>query len=188
MSHIQQTIRVPVYEEGYDESGGVSNDLNAVAITVGVTGTQRGMTKDQAHQLRNVLTKIYRLYSPYGSVWLAHGDCIGVDSEAHEIAKELGYKIRVHPPSNVKKRAYVTDYDVMERPQIYSIRNHDIVRSCDYLIVVPYQDRELVRSGTWATCRYARQRDTPHTIIFTNGKLEGHKWQKILQPRELGKL
>jgi hypothetical protein len=183
MSNIQQAIRVPVYEEGYDESRSVSNDINATELTVGVTGTQRGMTKDQAHQLRKILTKVYDLYSPYGSVWLAHGDCIGVDAEAHMIAKSIGYKVRVHPPSNVKKRAYVTDADYMERPQIYSIRNHDIVRTCDYLIVVPYQDRELVRSGTWATCRYARQRGKPHTIIFTNGKLDGKEWQKILQPR-----
>lgn len=181
MSEIQQTLRVSVHEEAHDESRSVSNNLNAVAITIGITGTQRGMSKNQAHQLTMLLDKLYKLYSPHGEVWLAHGDCLGVDCEAHYIAKDIGYHIRVHPPSNIKKRANCQGADSMMPPQIYSIRNHDIVRTCDYLIVVPYQQIEIVRSGTWATLRYARQRDKPHTIINPNGKLDGNKWQMILR-------
>ena len=183
MSDIQQALRLPLHEEAHDEGRSVSNDTNAVAITVGVTGTQSGCSVNQFNRLEQLLYKIYVLYSPYGSVWLSHGDCVGVDEETHYLAKPIGYKIRVHPPSNIKKRANCTGYDVMEMPQIYSIRNHDIVRVSDYMLVVPNQEIELVRSGTWATCRYARQRDKPHTIILPNGSLDGKNWQKIFKRR-----
>lgn len=182
MQKIQQEVRIPVQQERYDEIGSVSHGFKpTVAIAVGITGTQRGLSMAQKSQLYRLLRSVYDKYSPNGEVWLHHGDCVGVDAEAHEIASKIGYRICLHPPSNIKKRACVKGADRVERPQIYSIRNHDIVRESDYLIGVPYNDYEIVRSGTWATIRYARQRRVPYTVIYPNGRMDGMEWQKVLK-------
>ena len=39
----------------------------------------------------------------------------------------------------------------------YIERNHDVVDTCDLLIAMPNTELEVVRSGTWATIRYARK-------------------------------
>ena len=36
-------------------------------------------------------------------------------------------------------------------------RNKDIVNSCDILIACPENDKEVIRSGTWSTIRYAKK-------------------------------
>jgi hypothetical protein len=187
MSEIQQTVRLPIYQERYDEIRSVSNHNGstklAPAIVVGITGTRKGLSPDQERQLRRLLKKIYDLYSSDGEVWLAHGDCIGVDSQAHKIAKELGYKIRRFPPSNSSQRGFCDDADITEKPEIFSIRNHNIVRACDYLIALPRGDNEMMRgSGTWSTMRYARNvARKPYTIIYPNGRMDGKEWQRIFR-------
>ena len=54
---------------------------------VGFTGTRQGMTDDQKCALRKLLSEIAR----NGSFPLLfhHGDCVGSDEEAHEIAVGL---------------------------------------------------------------------------------------------------
>ena len=50
-------------------------------------------------------------------------------------------------------------------------RNHDIVERCDLLIATPHTVEEQLRSGTWATIRYARKVHRPHYIIRPCGQL-----------------
>jgi hypothetical protein len=89
------------------------------------------------------------------------------------IAKRLGYKIQVHPPINDKARAFVQDADITLPEQLYSVRNHDIVRASDILIAVPATDGERQRgSGTWATLRYAQKLKKPHIVIFLDGRIK----------------
>lgn len=180
MSEIQSQIHIPVSEERSLEIRSIGD---SVAITVGVTGTRytEKITPGQARRLGVLLRKVYDLYYLDGEVWLAHGDCKGWDELCHNVAKEIGYKIRIHPPSNDKHRAYCIG-DFCERPQLYSIRNHDIVRVSDYMIGGPKSNAEQIRSGTWATIRYTRKQKVPYTVIYPNGKLEGERWKAILQP------
>lgn len=46
-----------------------------------------------------------------------------------------------------------------------------IVEAAHWLIAVPAQDTEELRSGTWATVRYARKLDFPVYIIRADGKI-----------------
>jgi hypothetical protein len=181
MQKIESQVRVPIHQERYDKITGVSRSDER--FIVGVTGTQKGMTYEQELQLEVLLTKVHSLYSDR-ELWLAHGDCVGVDVEAHELAKQIGYRVCLHPPTNDKLRAYarVEPGDVVCRPQLYSICNHDIVRSCDYLIGVPRTNNEVVRSGTWATVRFARKLKKPYTIIHPNGRMDGERWKEVLIP------
>jgi hypothetical protein len=88
---------------------------------------------------------------------LHHGDCIGADAEADAIARKLGLAIVVHPPTDPKKRAFCSQPgDRTHAPLPYLVRNHAIVEACNLLIAAPHTDREVLRSGTWATIRYAR--------------------------------
>lgn len=86
-----------------------------------------------------------------------HGDCIGSDAQAHEIAQAFGCKIVIHPPINPSKRAFCKGEITILEPRQYLDRNHDIVDACETLIATPKTSEEELRSGTWATIRYARK-------------------------------
>lgn len=116
-------------------------------MKVGFTGTQIGMSERQKVALRAELAKATEFH---------HGDCVGADAEADQIARELGTKIHIHPPINPSKRAFCYRLgDVIWPEDEYLARNHDIVNATRELIAAPKSDREELRSGTWATIRYA---------------------------------
>jgi hypothetical protein len=104
--------------------------------------------------------------------WFHHGDCRGADAEAHEIAKSLGYKIALHPPTTavISTRAFCkgVDYFFVEAP--YLDRNRGIVNESALLLAAPRTMQEVLRSGTWATVRYARKCDRPITILAREEK------------------
>lgn len=133
-------------------------------IRVGFTGTQEGMT--MAQQL--TLTKLLRGRKG----WFHHGVCIGSDEEAHDIAKSLGYLVAGHPPINPIKRAPCHGFDHLYPEKDYIPRNHDIVDATEELIAAPAQDQEQLRSGTWATVRYAKKQHRMVTIIYRDGSME----------------
>lgn len=137
-------------------------------MKVGFTGTQRGLTDPQYDALWNIL---------YEEDWweppceFHHGDCIGADDVAHSHADVIGaYNLIVHPPSNSSKRAFCRGNET-RKPKPYPQRNHDIVDETQVLVACPGEDHEVVRSGTWATIRYARKRGREIHIIFPDGSV-----------------
>lgn len=116
-------------------------------MKVGFTGTRRGMTDLQTEEVNDWLRR-------YAGA-LHHGDCVGADEQAHALG--LGWLwIVVHPPLNEKYRAFVKGGDEYRDPAPYLIRNHAIVDETEVLIATPKEPTEVLRSGTWATIRYAR--------------------------------
>jgi predicted Rossmann fold nucleotide-binding protein DprA/Smf involved in DNA uptake len=73
-------------------------------------------------------------------------------------------KIIIHPPTDNKLRAYCKS-DNYTQPKSYLERNKDIVNSCEQLIACPLTQEEELRSGTWATIRYARKTNK-HILLF----------------------
>ncbi len=53
----------------------------------------------------------------------------------------------------------------------YLARNRDIVNAADVLIAGPGGMEEIMRSGTWATVRYARKKQKPVIIVYPNGEV-----------------
>lgn len=135
-------------------------------MKTGFTGTQRGMTQEQKETLRGILAGRDGEFH--------HGDCIGADAEAHDIAVEVGLQPIIHPPDNPTKRAFK-----QARPRItfvrqakpYLERNHDIVDETIELIATPGEGTPQLRSGTWATIRYARKLKRMVTIIYPDGSV-----------------
>ena len=96
---------------------------------------------------------------------LHHGDCVGADEQAHDMAVALGLDIIIHPPADEKFRAFCVERVVEIRPPLpYMTRNRNMVSIVGMLIAAPAQQREIVRSGTWATIRYADKRHIPIVI------------------------
>jgi len=133
-------------------------------MKIGFTGTQEGMSEKQMATVWWLLGR--------GPGEIHHGDCIGADAQIHEMAKGLGLKIIVHPPSDPKKRAFCQGYDEIREEKGYLDRNHDIVNETELLLAVPRTPYEITRSGTWATIRYGRDKPKMDVaIVLPDGSI-----------------
>lgn len=130
-------------------------------MNVGFTGTQRGMTREQKETLDTFLSEECGEFH--------HGDCIGADAEAHEIALRLGYSVVIHPPINSSKRAFCAYAAQTRIAAQYLDRNKDIVIASQVLIATPGEKEEQLRSGTWSTVRYAKALRKNVVLIFPDG-------------------
>ena len=136
---------------------------------VGFTGTQRGVTPAQFRRLCEALGAW-----PRGE--FHHGDCVGADASAHDIACALGYRVVIHPPTNDSKRAYCAGAAVVLPPRGYLLRNGDIVDASEVMVATPGELSEQLRSGTWATIRRARRAERPMIIIYPDGTTMRERW------------
>lgn len=130
---------------------------------IGFTGTRKGMTTQQAWVLSRMLTDCADRES-----WFHHGDCLGADAQAHDIAMYLGFKTALHPPISRNMRAFCKA-DVIEAPKRYLERDRVIAERSDRMVATPSGFNEDLRSGTWYTIRYARKLGRPLTIIYPDG-------------------
>lgn len=131
---------------------------------IGFTGTQQGMTEKQKAKVRLILSNNF-----WPEQEFHHGDCLGADAEAVNIASEIGYMIACHPPLFEGKRAF-TRFDTIYDAKSYLERNHDIVDAVGLMIATPKETTEVLRSGTWATIRYAQKIGRNIGIIFPDGE------------------
>jgi len=119
-------------------------------MKLGFTGTRSGMTDRQKVNLSRVL-------NTHTIDEFHHGDCVGADAEAHDIAESMDLYIVVHPPIDPKLRAWKAGNEMRdEKP--YIERNHNIVDETINLFAAPSTNHEVTRSGTWATVRYMRSK------------------------------
>ena len=128
----------------------------------GFTGTRKGMTDIQKELVTGLLT----------SVDIAlHGGCVGADIGFDDICYRYKPRsiITVVRPSNIKRtqgRWHYTPCVKPEKPPL--VRDKDIVDFSDFLIACP-DGKEKLRSGTWATVRYARKQGKKIFIVYPDG-------------------
>lgn len=135
--------------------------------SVGFTGTRLGLTPEQ----KLALTGILNAYG-YDEAEIHLGDAIGADDEARQIARNVMYFLHGHPSDRDDQRAFGT-FDLVEPPLPPLERNRVIVDSAEVLIACPAGFHEEIRSGTWATARYARRVGKPVIIIWPDGTTTG---------------
>lgn len=141
-------------------------------VKIGFTGTSRGMRMVQKAALRDVLIIM--------SGEFHHGDCVGADAEAHDIAVSLRFELVIHPPINPSKRAF-KQAKTIRGPLDYLDRNKVIIDETEVLVAAPGETNERVRSGTWSTVRYARRRGREIIIIFPDGRVKMEKSTRVLE-------
>lgn len=138
-------------------------------VVFGFTGTGQGMAPNQR-------LKVLRLLQSLGVNELHHGDCIGADAQADDIAEWLRISIVVHPPSDERRRAFCLTNELRSLlpPKGYLARNRDIVKAAvDGMIAAPSTRTpppSLRGQGTWTTIGYARRAGRPLWIVYPDGQ------------------
>lgn len=132
---------------------------------IGVTGTRWGLSEVQREWLEGEV-------GAYAGreVMLHHGDCLGVDAQAHALFYAAGFDVTIHPPTASVLRAFCTDAYLVHPRKEYATRNRDIVIAADVLYAFPEgpEDR-FPRSGTWQTVRMARRLCVPLHVVLPDG-------------------
>ena len=130
-------------------------------MKISFTGTRMGMTNEQKHKFENLITNL-------SGTTLIHGDCIGADTDAHNIADKMGLINHIRPCTITQCRAHCKG-KILAHPKNPLVRNKDIVNDGEILIATPETMEETKRGGTWHTIRYARNNNKPYIIIWPDG-------------------
>jgi hypothetical protein len=144
-------------------------DTLHLAARLGFTGTSHGVQRPAAVALR-------RLFLELEPGVVHHGDCIHADALAFRFARDARALTHCHPPDNPRKRAWTTPNDFMEPELPYIVRNHNIVDRTLMMVAVPAFFEEELRSGTWATIRYARKLERPLLLVMPDGSIVAERW------------
>lgn len=157
---------------------------------IGVTGPAHGYTDSQLD------TMVVMINSPKVSS-LIHGGCVGIDCESDAMFERQG--VGDHGPFVRTTHVYPTfkGQGLYAKPTFRDIarppleRNRIIAAKADLLLVIPAQDHEIRRSGTWSTCRYAVKYQTITLVITSDGKVRraeeilGNRDEEVVQlPKE----
>lgn len=139
-------------------------------MVVGFTGTREGMTIKQLVRISQKLAELQKS----GFSRAKHGVCIGADEDFHVLAKAIGFYAIGHPGVNKfgkcpTRADVVCDEMLPEKP--FLVRDKDIVDGSKIMLATPKGPEEL-RSGTWATVRYARKQKKPLMIVYPDGRVE----------------
>lgn len=126
------------------------------------------MTREQESTLKWFLEAFFYTDPSDYEMAFHHGDCIGADIQAAVLAREIGYYIIGHPPSNPKLRGYFSSDREMP-PLPYMDRNAKIVQSTEILFACTKGEEEQ-RSGTWSTIRLSRAIHRARIIIYPSGQ------------------
>ncbi len=137
--------------------------------SVGFTGSRAGVNQIQTILISRIFVQLYGLGAE-----LHQGVCIGADAYAARKAKYIGYKVVGHPATTTRFLSTSTLMICDEvRPAKEPIdRNHDIVDESVVLVGAPGTMEEVLRSGTWATIRYARKKGKRIYLVLPNGTIK----------------
>jgi len=127
---------------------------------LGITGTRNGLNEFQRDEL-TVLLKMFR--EEFDE--FHHGDCVGVDCQTAQIARELDYVIVAHPPTKDNLRGFF-ESDVNNQKYGYLERDRNIVKSVDLLLVCPKETTHQNIGGTWYTHDYAVKNEKDRIIVY----------------------
>lgn len=141
-------------------------------IIYGFTGTKHGMTQAQLAEVAQLLhtIQITRLH---------HGMCMGADIEVNTLAVLMKIKTEGHP-STVAKTSRSCELDKIHNPYPPLERDkHIVMAGVDGLIATPKTAIEQLRSGTWATVRYARQMNRKIVLVMPDGNIRLESNEKL---------
>lgn len=142
----------------------------AEAVHVGFTGTRFGASELQLASMRRLLSE---LAQRAGAVVAHHGDCIGADAQFHAAARELGWRVVVHPPVDDDDDRARCDHDELRDPLTHMKRNKSIVLESQLMMAVPRDMTQQPHGGTWKTAVMAQKAKRPLVIVLPDGSVQG---------------
>lgn len=143
---------------------------------LGFTGADHALTPRQNLKLRAWVGSYARNCRANGITVVGHhGDCVGGDAEFHAILLSDGGVVEIHPPDDPKKRAFCQGARAVYPEKPYLKRDDDVARASEVVLACPAEDREVVRSGTWATVRAAVRRGKDVVIITPDGTVRSYE-------------
>lgn len=113
---------------------------------------------------------------------LHHGCCVGSDAEMHVLAVAQEWSVVGHLPTNRSLVMQQTTgfHQLIAEPGDYMARNHAVVNAGYALLAAPKTPHEQIRSGTWATIRFARRLHKHIVLFWPDGTVQalkrGEKW------------
>ena len=132
-------------------------------MKLGFTATREGMSQRQKDYVVAFLIE-------FRPTEAHHGLCVGGDEEFHALVREHSPNTRIigHPPkiNDLVPEGLTWSCDEVRKPKAYLTRNHDIVDETDEMLACPKEKKEVLRSGTWATIRYAKKIGKEVTVIY----------------------
>jgi hypothetical protein len=153
-------------------------------VKIGFTGTAEGMTPEQVLAVCGYLD----LYQGNGPFEFHHGMCEGADTEFDLYVREgygsqVQYSLIGHPgvtaSGHAWKRGGPFPITKVLPEKGYIDRDHDIVEATEFMLACPkemnvrrkdrYKTWTPIRSGTWATIRYAEMRKKKVIIFWPDG-------------------
>lgn len=137
--------------------------------SVGFTGTQSGMTPEQASTVEAIFATVSVMAA--SNVTLYHGMCAGADEEAHRMVRaHFAWRIVGLPASDVAPHKQVRDLDVDHLyPARPALKRNEDVADCWLVVAAPATGEEVRRSGTWATVRLSRKERSHRVIVRPSG-------------------
>lgn len=149
-------------------------------MILGFTGTRKGMTPEQLATLNLEMDNPGLDIDDNSPPKLIHGGAEGADETMDSLCCfRTQEPIEVYPCTweryqywvNKDKFSTIINRIVHQvKPPL--VRNKIIVERAALMIATPYTMEEELRSGTWATLRYARKLNKPITIIFPDGSIQ----------------
>ena len=135
--------------------------FNLLYMIIGFTGTRKIklITKQRLFDLLKVLISFKIDYDT--DLAVVHGCAEGTDTYFHNLCLLGNISIIGRPCIPTK----LENFDILYDPSPPLKRNKEIVNDCNILIALPLSpSQEELRSGTWATIRYAKAQNKK--IIF----------------------
>lgn len=136
-------------------------------VIMAFTATRKGITVGQIASAREIAE------AEMPTTFL-HGCAEGGDRQLHGVAtpgrRELCPSRKDQFKWAMDNKAdgdSIRDIPVGKTPEIR--RNREMVDRCCVLVACPETETEVVRSGTWATVRYARSKGKRLAVISPNG-------------------
>lgn len=129
------------------------------------TGTRAGMTQSQIERVRYFI----KLLNPSGAI---HGDCMGGDSQFHQLCLLAGVRVTIFPSTLRGTRALCIDAKYVHKPAPPLDRNIHMLRCATEVIAAPRGMVEEIRSGTWHAIRNTRKMGKPVRICYPDGSVE----------------
>lgn len=139
-------------------------------MKIGFTGSREGTRSREQHEALARWLAAHLAVNPASE--FHHGCCVGADAEATALADVSKPRPAIHGHrstlAGMEDAEAVAACDVLYREKPPLDRNRDIVNACDVLLACPKGPEEM-RSGTWATIRYAFKRRKPTVIFWPDG-------------------